>query len=97
MRLFATIRTVSKIFVLALLLVGGYIWFKPICEEKRRLERIRDEYQSDNDQMTEEINELKQNQVMFSVDPDFVEQVARKANRIRPNETVFVFPPSDAP
>lgn len=97
MRILTAIKAIGAGIVLACLLVGSFLVYRPLLEEKRRLESLRDAYQGDNDRMAEEIDRLKQKQALFSSDPDFVEQVARKANRVRPHEVVFVFPAAAQP
>lgn len=91
------LKTIGVSLVVACLIAGGVFVFKPILMEKRELENRRDEFRADNDRMSEEIDRLKRKQALFSSDPEFVEQVARKANRIRPNEIVFVFPSEPVP
>lgn len=91
------LKTIGAGIATTCLLVGTVLVYRPLIEEKRRLEHIRDEYQGDNDRMSAEIDCLKQKQALFASDPDFVEQVARKANRVRPNEVIFVFPPVKKP
>ena len=91
-----TVPTGLKIFVacvaLACVAVAAVAIFRPLWIEKTRLEQVRDAYRGDNDAMSEQIADLKQKQALFATDPDFVEKVARSANRIRPNEIVYVFP-----
>ena len=72
--------------------VGASMLLRPLADERRSLEKHRNAYQQDNDNMSSEIALLKKKQAMFTNDPDFVEQVSRRENRIRSNEIVFVFP-----
>jgi len=91
-----TVPTGLKILVacvlMACLAVAAVALYRPLLIEKTRLEKIRDAYCGDNDAMAEQISDLKQKQALFATDPDYVEKVARSANRIRPNEIVYVFP-----
>lgn len=85
-------KVLGLFVVLACLVAGGMAFYRPLLQEKTRLERIRDAYRGDNEAMAAQITDLKQKQVLFASDPDFVEKVARSANRVRPNEVIFVFP-----
>lgn len=87
-----TLKAAGIVIALALLATGGVVVFRPLLTERGRLERVRDEYRRDNDAMSAQITDLKQKQAMFASDPDFVEQMGRRDNRVRPNEIVFVFP-----
>ncbi len=90
-----TLKTLGASTILICVGVGCLVIFRPLIQEKRQLEFKRDSYRQDNDRMTSEIARLKKDQNLFAIDPDFVEQIARKANRVRPNEIVFVFPPDE--
>lgn len=86
------LKAIGLVIVLAALATGGVVVFRPLLAERTRLERTRDEYRHDNEAMSAQIDDLKQKQAMFASDPDFVEQIGRRDNRLRPNEIVFVFP-----
>lgn len=87
-----TLRAIGLLIVLASLAMGGVVVFRPLLAERGSLERTRDEYLRDNEAMAAQVADLKQKQALFASDPDFVEQVGRSSNRVRPNELIFVFP-----
>ncbi len=88
-------KVIKALALLAVLVAGATVAvmvFRPLADKRQQLEEHRDAFQQDNDIMAAEIAFLKKQQDMFIEDPDFVEQVGRRENRIRSNELVFVFP-----
>ncbi len=77
-------------------LAGTWVIFSPTLKERTALIEARNMHQEDNRRMTEEISNLRHLQTLFRTDPEFVEQTARRENRVRPDEIVFVFPPAPA-
>lgn len=87
-----------KIFRLVLALVFGaclaalaVVFFGPLVakrsEDSRELRTLRGE----NDAIERRISELRRQQNEFETNPEYVELVARREQRARPNETVFDF------
>ncbi len=71
---------------------GVWVVFTPLLRERKGLTETRDMFLADNRSMAEEIALIRHQQTLFRTDPDFVEQVARRENRVRPDELVFIFP-----
>ena len=91
-------KTLRSILVpaVAIVFVAGAIavFFKfhlPMIRDIRALIEERNELQRRNRAMERELKELKDNQQMFASDPAFVEYTARKENKARPDEIVFIF------
>ncbi len=73
-------------------LAGAWVVFSPLLKERAVLIEVRNMHLDDNRRMAEEITHLRHQQTLFRTDPEFVEQMARRENRVRPDEIVFVFP-----
>ena len=65
--------------------------FGPMIDEHARRSRERKALQTENDEIERRIGELRRKQNEFETDPEYVELVARRENRVRPGEIVFDF------
>ena len=65
--------------------------FGPMLEEHSARARERKRIQAENNEIERRIDELRRRQNEFETDPEYIELVARRENRVRPGEVVFDF------
>ena len=87
-----------KIFRLVLALVFGacvaaaaVVFFGPLLEKRAEDSRELATLRAENDAIERRTAELRRKQNEFDTNPEYVELVARREQRARPNETVFDF------
>lgn len=69
--------------------IGGFCWIKPQYSEYCALKDQRDDLEQTVEHKESELRNLRSKIQRFHTDPAFVELIARRAKRIRPNEIVF--------
>ena len=75
--------------VLAIIVVGAVSLY-PKWVRCQSLKRENAELQASIDRKKAEIAKLRDNQVRFRTEPDFVEAIARQKHRVFPGEYVFI-------
>ena len=78
-------------FVLLVIIVGGFVMMYPNYRRSESLKRQNAELQEAIDAKKREIETLRENQNRFRTDADFVEMIARQNHRVFPGELVFTF------
>ena len=84
------VRLVTLVLLLAVV-VGGLFFLWPTYRRSSQLRAQVSELDAEIAAKRAEIAELKDRQLRFKTDRDFVENVARQNRRVYPGELVFVF------
>lgn len=77
----------------ALFVVGVLCVFIPKCNSLHTMQQKQAELEEENARIEKRTQKLVENQRRFKTDPTFVERIAHESDRIKSNETVFLFPP----
>lgn len=80
--------TLSVIYIL--IVVGATLVLVPKYRQLVHLRTERERLAKENEQTEMLIAEVRARQQRFASDPQFVERIAHRNRRLRPNETVFV-------
>lgn len=80
----------------ALFVVGVLAIFVPKCSSLTSLQSVRAGLEQENERIARQTQVLVENQRRFQTDPEFVERIAHESDRIKSNETVFMFPDEDS-
>ena len=81
----------STMVLVLLIVVGGIVLAWPTYQSSCDLRRRDAELSRLIDLKRAEIAKLKENQIRFRKDPEFVEMIARRHRRVFPGEVVFIF------
>lgn len=88
--LFKIITKTAIFAAFAIVIAGGLFILPPKIQTMNNLEAQRNEIKRKIAYKEKEIETLKLRQQRFSMDPEFVELIARQNKRIRANELIFV-------
>jgi len=88
--LFKIITKTAVLGAFTIVIVAGLFILPPKIQTMRCLETQRNEIKRKIAYKEKEIESLKLRQQRFSMDPEFVELIARQNKRIRANEIIFV-------
>ena len=91
--LFKIITKTAILGAFAIVIAGGFFMLPPKLQTMHNLEFQRNEIKRKIAYKEKEIETLKLRQQRFSMDPEFVELIARQNKRIRANEILFVNEP----
>lgn len=90
-KLFVRIGHLIFFFAFIVIVCAGMRQVYPMFVRAQELNAKRDHIQRLIEDKKREISELKARQQRFNMDRAFVESLARKDRRVRPNEVLFVF------
>jgi len=79
------------IVVVFLAVAGLWKFFVPLVGERTQLSREHTSLCRENDQISNDIAELRGQQTDFVNDPEYIEMVGRREGLVRKNEVVFDF------
>lgn len=88
---FKRLTQIACLIAGVVIIAGGFYFCIPLMDQLRGLEREKSKLQADIDQRDRDIRAVRLNQHRFENSPEFIEWLARKENRIAPNETIFIF------
>lgn len=88
---FKKLVQIAWVAAAVLVVIGGVYFCLPQIQQLRGLENQKQDLLHQIDLRDRSIRTIKQNQLRFRNSPEFIEQLARKENRIAPNEIVFIF------
>ena len=86
-----TFRIILVLVLAGCAVAAAVTVFGPMLEERSRRSRERRALREENDEIERRIAELRRQQNDFETNPEYVELVARRENRVKSNETVFDF------
>jgi cell division protein FtsB len=87
--MWGVIHRIALVVLIVLLAIGAVFVFLPPSQSIRQYQRKRLALQAENERLTEQIQELTEQQARFRSDPAFVERTAREAGMIKTNEVIF--------
>lgn len=88
---FKRLAQIAYVIAAVVIIAGGVYFCLPQIQQLRGLEEQKRDLQQRIDLRDRDIRAVKLNQHQFNTSPEFIEWLARKENRIAPNETVFIF------
>jgi cell division protein FtsB len=86
-----TIYKIGLAGIVTMILIGSAFILSPIVSRRSDLIAKSEELSRKIENKKHEIAELREKQVRFQNDTDFIESVARQNNRVYPGELVFIF------
>lgn len=77
--------------MIVVIVIGGIFFVWPKLERGKALRQQDEELSRVIESRRREIAEIKEYQVRFNRDPEFIERIARENNLVYPGELVFLF------
>ncbi|MCK5528566.1 MAG: septum formation initiator family protein [Kiritimatiellae bacterium] len=82
--------------VLVILTITGLaVLFLPKIRNIRELQRRKSALETENKNIEQQTKQLRLKREKFKTDPEFIERVARRSGRVKPNEVIFKFTDED--
>ena len=82
----------AGIILIIIIIAAGIIsLFLPKFRSNRELQRRKSALEQENKYIEQETKKIHLKREKFKTDPEFVERVARKSGRVKPDEVIFRF------